>query len=286
MYVQFDLKEEYNFTSQYGVVDYVWNIEGLSTMAKTIYQILFAEQKKMANAMGDQKRLQEDYKGIYLELARSIIAEKVSLCAHTVAKYIKELQRFGLLVDRRMGVKRINRIYLKYRKDAKRYNTDKSENKNVQKNNDVKSANDTSYQNVTLIKKANDIIAQLTDECPEPRIVNQMLKLCKDNLEELDAAVKDCFGHTPKVSYAAMLFDRLKNKYYKKKEQKKSDCASKKSSNYTPRKKSNGHFTKVESHGFNIDNMSKREILLLEFNNGVITEEEYYTKLNMIEIYE
>lgn len=286
MYSFFSKSEKYNFTAQYVMVDYVFNIEGLSIMAKTIYQILLGELKTLNNA----GKLKVDNYGIYVELARSVIGSKLKRCSHTVAKYIKELQRFGLLVDRRMGVNLCNRIYLKYPTDAKRYNINKSENKNKQKNNDVKSANNTSSYENPLIFKANDIIAQLTEESLPTQTINQMLILCKDNLDDLNAAVQNCFGRPPKVSFTAMLFDELKNGYYKKKSQPKVEdkpSLGEPKPKYEPKKSSlkKNKFTTTYSHNWDIAQIEKVNNLHLMLELGEISEEEYHAEINKINIY-
>lgn len=286
MYSFFSKSEKYNFTAQYVMVDYVFNIEGLSIMAKTIYQILLGELKTLNNA----GKLKVDNYGIYVELARSVIGSKLKRCSHTVAKYIKELQRFGLLVDRRMGVNLCNRIYLKYPTDAKRYNINKSQPKNEQKNNDVKSANNTSSYENPLIFKAKDIIAQLTEESLPTQTINQMLILCKDNLDDLNAAVQNCFGKPPKVSFTAMLFNELKNGYYKKKSQPKIED---KPSSGEPKPKSEpkkatpkkNKFTTTYSHNWDIAQIEKVNDLHLMLELGEISEEEYHAEINKINIY-
>lgn len=286
MYSLFTKSEQYNFTAQYGIVDYIFNIEGLSLMAKNIYQVLLGELKYLNNI----KNLKIDNHGIYVELARSVIGSKLKKCSHTIAKYIKELQRFGLLIDRRMGVNLCNRIYLKYPTDAKRYNTNKSENKNGQKNNDVKSANNTSSQENPLILKAKDIIAQLTTESLPAQTINQMLILCKDNLGDLSAAVQNCFGRTPIVSFTSMLFDELRSKRYKKKAQPKVEDTPSSSEN-KPKAKSGkskskqGAFNKTYSHGWNLAQLEKAENLYLMLQVGELTEEEYQAQINKINIY-
>ena len=286
MYSFFSKSEQYNFTAQYGMVDYIFDIEGLSLMAKNIYQVLLGELKYLNNI----KNLKIDNYGIYVELARSVIGAKLKKCSHTIAKYIKELQRFGLLLDRRMGVNLCNRIYLKYPADAKRYNTNKSENKNGQKNNDVKSANNTSSYENPLIFKAKDIIAQLTTESLPVQTINQMLILCKDNLGDLNAAVQNCFGRTPIVSFTAMLFDELKNGYYKKKSQPKVEdkpSLGEPKPKYEPKKSSpkKNKFTTTYSHNWDIAQIEKVNNLHLMLELGEISEEEYHAEINKINIY-
>ena len=279
MYAYFTENETFNFVAESGIVDYVDRISGLGDRAKRIYQILLSELKRLFF----NKKIKEDDKGIYVELARSVIGEKMGLCSHTIAKYIKELQRYGLLMDRRMGVNLCNRIYLKYRTDAKRYEKDKSNKaENGQKNNDVKPASNTSSQNNTLINKSKEIISQLTDECLPDRTINQMLILCNDNLDILKASVENCFGRTPIKGYIPMLFDTLRNKYYEKKEKRKQD----RNSNTTKsgRKKPNSHFVVTESHGFDVDVLEKIEMLHQQLRLGYITQEEFdeqKEKLNM-----
>lgn len=286
MYSLFTKSEQYNFTAQYGMVDYIFDMEGLSVMAKNTYQILLGELKSLNNT----GRLKIDNYGIYVELARSIIGSKLKRCSHTIAKYIKELQRFGLLIDRRMGVNLCNRIYLKYPTNAKRYDTNKYKSKNGQKNNDVKPASNTSQHENSLILKAKNIIAQLTTESLPAQTINQMLILCKDNLDDLSAAVQNCFGRTPKVSFTAMLFNELKNGYYKKKSQSK--VGDKPSSSETkPRSKpgkskhKQGTFNKTYSHGWNLAQLEKAENLYLMFQLGELTEEEYQAQINKINLY-
>ena len=279
MYSLFSKEEKYNFTAQYGVVDYVFNIKGLSTMAKTIYQVFLGELKYLHHS----NKLKIDDKGIYVEMARSLVGEKVNACSHTVAKYIKELQRYGLLIDRRMGLKLCNRIYLKYRTDAKRYETNNSENKKEQKNSGIKPASNIPLEN-PLINKAKEIITQLTDESLPYRTINQMLILCKDNLEDLKAAVQDCFGKTARVSVAAMLMDNLKNEYYKKKQKRKEEKAQK-SIDKPKVSKRVADFNKMEEHGdWNFDAIEKGEILLNSLRLKEITEEEYYSEIAKLNI--
>lgn len=286
VYSLFTKSEQYNFTAQYGIVDYIFNIEGLSLMAKNIYQVLLGELKYLNNV----GKLKIDNYGIYVELKRELIGTKLKKCAHTIAKYIKELQRYGLLIDRRMGISLCNRIYLKYPTDAKRYNTNKSENKNGQKNSDAKPASITSRHENPLIYKANDIIAQLTTENLPVQTINQMLILCKDNLDDLSAAVQNCFGRTPKVSFAAMLFDELKNRYYKKKSPPKENnlpSSSESKSKSRPRKSNSkpNKFNMTYNHNWDIDQLEKVATLNLMREQGEITEEEYQAAINKINIY-
>lgn len=291
MYSFFSKSEKYNFTSEYGMVDYIYNIDGLSLIAKNIYSILLGELKYLHNT----GKLKIDNYGIYVEMARSLIGDKLKKkCSHTVAKYIKELQRFGLLLDRRMGVNLCNRIYLKYPTDAKRYtlkeDKELSQPKNGQKNNDVKSANNTSSQENPLIFKAKDIIAQLTEESLPTQTINQMLILCKDNLDDLNAAVQNCFGRTPIVSFTAMLFDELRSGRYKIKPQPR---AENKPSSSEPKPKSEpkkstpkkNKFTTTYSHNWDIAQIEKVNDLHLMLELGEISEEEYHAEINKINIY-
>ena len=291
MYSFFSKSEKYNFTSEYGMVDYIYNIDGLSLIAKNIYSILLGELKYLHNT----GKLKIDNYGIYVEMARSLIGDKLKKkCSHTVTKYIKELQRFGLLLDRRMGVNLCNRIYLKYPTDAKRYtlkeDKELSQPKNEQKNNDVKSANNTSSYENPLIFKAKDIIAQLTEESLPTQTINQMLILCKDNLDDLNAAVQNCFGRTPIVSFTAMLFDELRSGRYKIKSQPKIED---KPSSGEPKPKSEpkkatpkkNKFTTTYSHNWDIAQIEKVNDLHLMLELGEISEEEYHAEINKINIY-
>lgn len=291
MYSFFSKSEKYNFTSEYGMVDYIYNIDGLSLIAKNIYSILLGELKYLHNT----GKLKIDNYGIYVEMARSLIGDKLKKkCSHTVTKYIKELQRFGLLLDRRMGVNLCNRIYLKCPTDAKRYtlkeDKELSQPKNEQKNNDVKSANNTSSYENPLIFKAKDIIAQLTEESLPTQTINQMLILCKDNLDDLNAAVQNCFGRTPIVSFTAMLFDELRSGRYKIKSQPKIED---KPSSGEPKPKSEpkkatpkkNKFTTTYSHNWDIAQIEKVNDLHLMLELGEISEEEYHAEINKINIY-
>ena len=291
MYSFFSKSEKYNFTSEYGMVDYIYNIDGLSLIAKNIYSILLGELKYLHNT----GKLKIDNYGIYVEMARSLIGDKLKKkCSHTVTKYIKELQRFGLLLDRRMGVNLCNRIYLKYPTDAKRYtlkeDKELSQPKNEQKNNDVKSANNTSSYENPLIFKAKDIIAQLTEESLPTQTINQMLILCKDNLDDLNAAVQNCFGRTPIVSFTAMLFDELRSGRYKIKPQPRVEN---KPSSSEPKPKSEpkkatpkkNKFTTTYSHNWDIAQIEKVNNLHLMLELGEISEEEYHAEINKINIY-
>lgn len=283
MYKLFTEQETYNFTCTYGIVDYVWNIKGLSIMAKTTYQILFSELKKL-NALN---KLKVDHKGIYVELARSVIGKMIDRCEHTVGKYIKELQRFGLLVDRRMGVNLCNRIYLKYRFDAKRYRKNETKKDGVSSTNNTPSLG-TNIPNSTIIFRCRDIISQLTDECLHPKTINQILHLCKDNLEEVEKAVAYCFGKEPKVSYTAMLFDTIKNRRWEQDTQPKvpeqeQKAVSKKPSNRKP--KANSYFNSTYTHDFNLVDLEKMEILRQQYSLGYITKEQYEEELSKLNAY-
>ena len=282
MYALFTKEEKFNFTAQYGMVDYIFHTKGLSTMAKTIYQVLLGELKYLHHS----NRLKVDDKGIYVEMTRSVIGEKLSLCSHTVAKYIKELQRYGLLIDRRMGLKLCNRIYLKYRSDAKRYNIDadkaktvKSENtkiENGQKNSGEAPASKTP-QSTTLISKATEIIAQIIDECLPYRTINQMLILCKDNLDDLNMAVQYCFGKTPTKSYTAMLMNTLREQYHKKKKERKE----KRESKPIPKiSKKVSDFNKMAEHEeWDFDKLEMAQRYHVQRKLGSISEEEYKQKI-------
>lgn len=275
MYALFTKEEKFNFTAQYGMVDYIFDTKGLSTMAKTIYQVLLGELKYLHHT----NRLKVDDKGIYVEMARSVIGEKLSLCSHTVAKYIKELQRYGLLIDRRMGLKLCNRIYLKYRRDAKRYNIDKSENtkiENGQKNSGEAPASKTPQEN-PLIYKASEIISQLTDECLPIKTINQMLDICKDNLDDLKSAVQYCYGKIPTKSYTAMLIHTLREQYYKKKQERKEKRESKPMPKVS---KKVSDFNKMAEHEeWEFDKLEMAQRYHVQRKLGKLSEEEYQQKI-------
>ena len=154
----------------------------------------------------------------------------------------------------------------------------------------MKSANNTSSYENPLIFKAKDIIAQLTEESLPTQTINQMLILCKDNLDDLNAAVQNCFGRPPKVSFTAMLFNELKNGYYKKKSQPKIED---KPSSGEPKPKSEpkkatpkkNKFTTTYSHNWDIAQIEKVNDLHLMLELGEISEEEYHAEINKINIY-
>lgn len=79
-------------------------INGLTLRGRTIYSII------MKNFLIGN--VHQDEKGIYINLSRKNIGEKINLCSHTVAKYIKELQKEGFIQDVRTGLTENNKIYL------------------------------------------------------------------------------------------------------------------------------------------------------------------------------
>lgn len=290
MYALFTKEEKFNFVSNFGSVDFIEKTKGLTSYAAHIYHILLRELKRLFY----KNEIKEDNIGIYVELSREIIGDRVKggLCAHTVAKYIKELQRYGLLIDRRMGLKLCNRIYLKYRKDAKRYDIDKSENKksentkieNGQKNSGEAPASKTPHEN-PLINKANEIIAQIIDECLPYRTINQMLILCKDNLDDLNMAVQYCFGKTPTKSYTAMLMNTLREQYHKKKKERKKKREEKKSNSIPKVSKKVSDFNKMAEHEeWEFDKLEVVQRYHIQRDLGIITEEEYQQKITELGI--
>ena len=79
-------------------------IDGITIKSKMIYSII------MSNFLrGD---IYKDYRGIYVNLSRKYIGNELNMCTHTVAKYIKELQKEGFIQDIRRGVTENNKIYL------------------------------------------------------------------------------------------------------------------------------------------------------------------------------
>lgn len=283
MYSLFTKEEKFNFVTNFGSVDFIDKIKGLSSYAVQIYHILLKELKRLFY----KNEIKEDFTGIYVELSREIIGDRVhgKLCAHTVAKYIRELQRYGLLVDRRMGLKLCNRIYLKYKTDAKRYDINKSENKNNdngQKNSGEAPASKTPQSN-PLINKAKEIISQLTDESLSYKTINQMLILCKDNLDDLNGAVQYCFGKTPTKSYAAMLMNTIREQYHKKKQERKEKREAAKSNKPKSQNKPSTKvekFNAMDSHeDWDYDKIMIAEHFLHLKNIGEITEKEYNAKI-------
>lgn len=283
MYKQFTEDDQLNFVAQYGIVDYVFFMDGLSDRAKSVYQILLSELKRLKY----KGKLKVDDKGIYVELARSVIGGFMDKCSHTIAKYIKELQAHGLLADRRMGVNLCNRIYLKYPQNATRYSKDKETKKSriikmfrSIKNNGVKSANPTPSDkyDIQLIDKANAIITQLTNKNLPKREVEQLLTLCKCNLDELNKAVEYCMGK-PYNNATAKIADTIRKGYHKEEPKPKDEPVQKFKS-----KGKQQRFTNIAEHGFNFEDIQKAERLKVSLDLGNITKEHYESEIKKLKI--
>ena len=163
----------------------------LSRGAKDVYALLYSQFKNNITKVG------EDSVGQYINLARSIIADKLEMSVKTVIKYINELVCANLIEDRRMGLNLVNRIYFKehpamVKVDDKTVNTD---------------------ERTELLNKAREIIQPLTNKVLRDNQLNQILALCNDDLEELKKAVEYNFGKDIR-NVVACLCDTLRNKYY------------------------------------------------------------------------
>lgn len=82
-------------------------IREISIGARNLYAII------LPNFFYEEVR--KDKEGLYIQLNRNRVAEKLNVCVATARKYIKELQDEGFIKDVRIGLHKCNKIYLKDR---------------------------------------------------------------------------------------------------------------------------------------------------------------------------
>lgn len=236
----------------------------LSDCAIRIFELLYNQQQNSIT------KIFSDNEGEYIQISRKIIADNIGKCVKTVIKYIKELVKVGLIKDKRMGVKELNRIYFK----------------DVPEQFKVTGKKDKPIED-GLFSKVKEIISPVTSEFPREKIKDVIIA-CKENIDELRKAVEYTLTKNPDDVYG-YLIDTLKRKHYDnvkvKPKEKESTPSSKPNfnNNVNNKPKPNKHLD-ILNHDWDIEKIMELEQVRISFELGHITKDEYervYKELNI-----
>lgn len=307
MYALFTEYDKFNFKATYGIIDFLDDIKGLSYHAKFVYCLLLKELRTLRFS----NRLKEDDTGLYVEKSRKLIGEALGgMCRQTAAKYVKELESFGLLQEKPVGYKQCNKIYLKYNTNKKYRLKDESTIKKEkgslirrllgktesykirekseieQKNNDAQPVRSTSSNNL-LVNKANDIIAQIKGfrlVGNDYKEIGGLLFLCNNDLAEFKLGVQETIGKTPSTTYVRMLADILNRKYYYKTDKKQKSPPETKPTS-SPKNKGKPSFgSGMQEHNFDYTVIEQLNRLDMMHKSGIISSEQYKEEVEKFNI--
>lgn len=203
----------------------------LSIGAEKLYMYIY-------NVYTNSTSLKGDDVGQYLTICRKTLASVVKKSIKTVIKYIKELVDCGLICDRRMGVKEVNRIYLNDVDDKYKYKKEQEENPSIQE------------ETKSLIKEVKEIVAPL--EQINNRAAKRLLIVSNSNLD----VIRQAMTYTATQSYKSLIDYMCKailNKWYETKVKKPKSTHSQ--TNTTKKSK----FTNTYSHNWDLDKLQQME---------------------------
>ena len=206
----------------------------LSIGAEKLYMYIY-------NIYTNSSSLKADHVGQYLTICRKTLAEVVKKSIKTVIKYIKELVDCGLICDRRMGVKEVNRIYLNDVDDKYKYNKEQEENSSQE-------------ENKSLIKEVKEIVAPLEEI--NTRAAKRLLIVSNSDLD----IIRQAITYTAGQSYNSLIDYMCKaimNKWY---ETKPTNSSGEKVNKFERKQnKKRNKFTTMYEHGFDLDKIQAME---------------------------
>lgn len=282
MYKYFKSDSPINFKTINNIPHFLIRLTDLSFEAKALYAILVKyidvnrsnNQHKTGQVVRQEHGMYKvvDGDNVYVESARSTIANFMGKAMITVRGYFKELVNHGLLLDIRVGQGNMNKLFLKYPVDAEYTYTDKRDKRKEMieslelENEQQKSGEEattstppTNSLNQTGIIQIKTIVSQLTDECLVDKQCKNLLNLARgdtddEKLDDIQRAVEDCYGKTPKTSYIRMLFNTLQNRYHDKPKVK--NITKEPNSNKSTRKNSFSHG--MYSHDWDLEELERQ----------------------------
>ena len=206
----------------------------LSIGAEKLYMYIY-------NIYTNSASLKADHVGQYLTICRKTLAGVVKKSIKTVIKYIKELVDCGLICDRRMGVKEVNRIYLNDVDDKYKYNKEQEENPSQE-------------ENKSLIKEVKEIVAPLEEI--NTRAAKRLLIVSNSDLD----IIRQAMAYTAGQSYNSLIDYMCKtimNKWY---ETKTTNSSGEKVNKFERKQnKKRNKFTTMYEHGFDLDKIQEME---------------------------
>lgn len=199
------------------------------------------------------KRLSQDEIGLYVQVARTVLANYVGVTVKTVIGYVRELVRAGVIADRRVGNHKLNKIYFCNLNEDDLYGEESTE------------------QEDTVIVQARTLIANLSKDKLKEKNIVKLLKLCNNDIEEFAKAVEYCEDKEIRTSVFNMLKDTLTKKYYN---------TSNKPPVSIPKQQKNGRYTNILKHEVDYDKLELMDRWLVDMQTGNMTQEEYESKIN------
>lgn len=207
----------------------------LSIGAEKLYMYIY-------NVYTNSTSLKGDNVGQYLTICRKTLASVVKKSIKTVIKYIKELVDCGLICDRRMGVKEVNRIYLNDVDDKYKYKKEQEENPSIQE------------ETKSLIKEVKEIVAPL--EQINSRAAKRLLIVSNSNLD----IIRQAMTYTAGQSYKSLIDYMCKvvmNKWY---ETKPTNIDGEKANKFERKQnKKRNKFTTMYEHGWDLNKIQAME---------------------------
>ena len=232
-------------------------IDGLSSGAKDVYTFLYNKYNKNDNVGSDNI-------GQYVKLSRKAIGAAIGKSVKTVIGYVVELVKVGLIKDRRMGVKEINRIYFFDVDDKYKYEKKQTEDVVVKEDDKSKS----------LMNQVRELIS------PEQEITRQEIKglliVANNNIEVIRQALGYALVRKPD-NLIRYLSDAIRDGYYKTKVTQ--EPSTDKPSEPQQYKKQQPAYHRVDNHNHDTVGL---ENLQWQLDSGQITKEEYNIRVKAL----
>lgn len=268
MYTYFTKDTPTNFIEKNRTPEFVENISTLSRKAKSLYAYLLEKlsinNKKQSTKLDRIKKwfgYATEEECAYIEVTRKNMAGYLECALGTLRNVINELKLHGLISDVRMGLNKTNRIFLKYRKDARlKFTENKKSDTSSAKPVPHSPSSDCNHIEDGNNNQIRDIVSHIGIESLPSKEIKSLRKLTKlnkveDQVKDIDAAVDYCIGKEVKTTPLQMLYDTLRNGYHRKKPKSQSQSSGKASK---PKPK-NPHFTTMYSHNWNLEELERRE---------------------------
>ena len=236
----------------------------ISHIAKAVYTYLYSIYR-------NSNTISSDNIGEYLTITRETIASKIGVCIKTVIKYVKELVKLGLIKDRRLGVKEINRIYFCDVEDDCKYSIP---NKEIETKTPMHKATHEATESDGLIKQVKNLISKV--ETINTKQAKQLIILSNGDINVIEKSLQYTLSKQYD-NFMSYLCKCLRGKYYDVVDKPPQEVKTKQT---TPNNSTNHNkFNKGYSHNFNYDLLEQKDQLLISLELGEISIEDYENKI-------
>lgn len=208
----------------------------------------------------------------YCGMSRQTLANTVGVSVKTIITHIQHLVRIGLLIDRRLGLGKTNRIYFILPTDMNENETYHKESieENHELAEEIKESNEEPSKRQKIISMAKEMIAEVTDKKLSNKQVRGLLYKIDWNIDEFEKINRFMAGKTFTNGYCAYFNWAVHSGKYKEK-----PVPPKARSKPTPQHYSKpSKFVNFKGREWDFEKLEQLEQLKISISLGKATKEE------------